>query len=119
MCSPRAEAVSEAEHLVNALHADHYPFAGLVVNLIHPLPDPLDDDDVDLLAELEAGPLADHVAWHAELSRLAMAEREELVDLEELAGDVPIVELPLFDVDIHDVAGLAGLAERLLGHVEH
>ena len=42
------------------------------------------------------------------------AERAELVDLELLAGDTPVVELPLLDVDIHDIPGLINLSKRLV-----
>jgi hypothetical protein len=31
-----------------------------------------------------------------------------------LAGDVPIIELPLLEVDIHDVPGLVDLSTRLV-----
>ncbi len=112
--SPRSEAVGEAEHLLDALHDKKFPFAGLVVNLIHPMPEPLTDDDAKVLLELDDGPLADHVDWHVELTNLAVAERAELVDLEALAGDVPVIELPLLDVDIHDVPGLIDLSARLV-----
>jgi len=114
VCSPRAEAVGEAEHLVEALHDKHFPFSGLVVNLIHPAPEPLSKTDAALLADLGDGPLADHVAWHQGLTDLAAAERAELVDLEVLAGDTPVIELPLLDVDIHDVPGLIDLSLRLV-----
>lgn len=112
--SPRSEAVGEAKHLLDALHEKKFPFAGLVVNLIHPMPEPLADEDALLLADLDDGPLADHVAWHAELTHLAVAERAELVELEVLAGDAPIIELPLLEVDIHDVPGLIDLSARLV-----
>ena len=112
--SPRAEAVGEAKHLVEALHAKNFPFGGLVVNLIHPLPEALTPDDAALLADLDDGPLAEHVAWHNELTALATAERAELVSLEALAGDAPIIELPLLDHDIHDVPGLIDLSARLV-----
>lgn len=111
--SPRAEAVGEAEHLLDAIADKHFPLGGLVVNLIHPQPQPLSAADRELLADLEPGPLADQVEWHRELSFLATAEREELGELERLAGDAPVVELPLLPVDIHDVPGLVDLAGRL------
>ena len=110
--SPRAEAIGEAEHLVDALRAGRFPFGGVVINLIHPLPDALDDDD---LADLPPGPLADHVAWHDDLRRLALAERAELAALVELAGAAPVVELALRAVDVHDVEGLGDLADHLVG----
>ncbi len=117
VCSPRAEAVREAEHLVDALHDGGYPFGGVVVNLIHPLPEPLSEADRAALDDLDPGPLADHVEFHRALTELAEAERDELRALRKLAVDAPFVELPLLDVDIHDVEGLGGLSERLLGRV--
>jgi hypothetical protein len=60
--------------------------------------------------------LADQVAWHEDLRGLALAERHELAALVELAGDAPVVELALRDVDVHDVEGLTGLAADLVGH---
>ena len=112
--SPRAEAVGEAEHLLDAIADKGFPLGGVVVNLIHPLPLPLSDEDLDLLSDIGDGPLVDQIEWHAELTRLAVAERHELVTLEKLAGDAPVVELPLLEVDIHDVPGLVGLAGRLV-----
>ncbi len=112
--SPRAEAVSEAEHLLDAIGDKGFPLGGLVVNLIHPMPIELNDDDVELLADLGDGPLADQLEWHDELTRLATAERSELVAIGKLAGDAPMIELPLLDVDIHDVPGLIDLSARLV-----
>ncbi|WP_420450803.1 ArsA family ATPase [Ilumatobacter sp.] len=112
--SPRAEAVGEAGHLLDAVGEKGFPLGGLVVNLIHPLPVALSDDDEGLLADLDDGPLLDHLAWHRELSTLALAERREIEALEALAADAPVVELPLLDVDVHDVEGLVGLASRLV-----
>lgn len=112
--SPRAEAIGEAEHLIGALRDGGFPFAGVVINLIHPLPLPLAPADRATLEELADGPLADHVAWHDELMTLATSEREELAVLADLAEDVTVVELPLLPVDVHDVDGLVDLAERLV-----
>jgi len=113
--SPRAEAIGESEHLVGALRDGKFPFGGVVVNLIHPMPERLKPKDRAVLEDLGDGPLADHVAWHDELSELATAEREELAALADLAEDVPVVELPLLAVDVHDVEGLVDLADLLVG----
>jgi anion-transporting ArsA/GET3 family ATPase len=112
--SPRAEAVGEAEHLLDAINDKGFPLGGLVVNLVHPLPIELSEADAALVAGLADGPLSDHVTWHAELLGLAQAERLEMVSLEALAGTARIIELPLLDVDIHDVPGLVSLAARLV-----
>jgi anion-transporting ArsA/GET3 family ATPase len=116
--SPRAEAIGEAEHLIGALRDGAFPFAGVVVNLIHPMPEPFSAADRVALDDLDDGPLADQVAWHTELTELATAEREEIAGLADLAEDVVVVELPLLAVDVHDVDGLVGLAERLVGRVD-
>ncbi|MGA9278499.1 ArsA family ATPase, partial [Ilumatobacter sp.] len=112
--SPRAEAVGEAEHLLDAIEDKGFPLGGLVVNLIHPLPEPLTDEDLQRLADLEPGPLEDQVEWHRELTSLATAERREMLGMERLAGTSPVIELPLLPVDIHDVPGLVDLAARLV-----
>jgi anion-transporting ArsA/GET3 family ATPase len=113
--SPRAEAVGEAEHMIGALRDGDFPFAGVVINLIHPMPESLTPADRAALADIGDGPLADHVAWHDELTDLATGEREEIAILADLAEDVVVVELPLMSVDVHDVDGLIGLADRLVG----
>jgi anion-transporting ArsA/GET3 family ATPase len=111
--SPRAEAIGEAEHLIGALRDGSFPFAGVVVNLIHPMPEPLTAADRVALDDLDDGPLADQVAWHDELTELATSEREEIAGLADLAEDVVVVELALLAVDVHDVEGLVGLADQL------
>ena len=114
--SPRAEAVGEATHLIKALRAGKFPFGGVVANLVHPMPESLDDlsgDERAALADLDDGPLADHVAWHGELSALPATEREELAALSQRAGDVAWVELPLLEIDVHDLPSLSLLAHRL------
>jgi len=113
--SPRAEAIGEAEHLIGALRDGSFPFGGVVVNLIHPMPEQLTAADRATLDGLDDGPLAEQLAWHDELTELATAERDEIAGLADLAEDVVVVELPLLAVDVHDVEGLVGLADRLVG----
>jgi anion-transporting ArsA/GET3 family ATPase len=115
--SPRSEAVGEATHLVEALRSRGFPFGGVVANLVHPVPESFESlsaEEAAVLDELADGPLADHVAWHRRLTALATSEREELDALRAVAGGVPLVELPLLDVDIHDVEGLTVLAGLLV-----
>ncbi len=112
--SPRAEAIGEAGHLIGALRDGSFPFSGIVVNLIHPMPEQLTAADRVALADLDDGPLAEQVAWHDELTDLATAERDEIAGLADLAEDVVVVELALMPVDVHDVDGLVGLADRLV-----
>ena len=114
--SPRSEAIGEATHLIEALRSRDFPFGGVIANLVHPVPEPFDSLDPAEIAALESlddGPLADQVAWHRQLSALAASERIELDAIAAAGGGAPLVELPLLDVDIHDVEGLTILAELL------
>jgi anion-transporting ArsA/GET3 family ATPase len=116
--SPRSEAVGEATHLIEALRSRGFPFGGVIANLVHPVPESLDSLAPDELAALEAlddGPLADHVVWHRRLTALAASERTQLDTVVAVSAGAPIVELPLLDVDIHDVEGLTLLADLLAG----
>ncbi|MCB0969217.1 MAG: ArsA family ATPase, partial [Ilumatobacter sp.] len=82
--SPRSEAVGEANHLIDALEHRGFPFGGVIANLVHPMPESLDSlsaKERKALDSLEPGPLADHVAWHRQLTELALSEREQLSTL--------------------------------------
>lgn len=115
--SPRAEAVGEAVHLVEALRTRGFSLGGIVANLVHPVPESfaaVSAAEVAVLERLGDGPLADHVTWHRRLTALAASERSELDELRRVGGETPLVELPLLDVDIHDVEGVTLLARRLV-----
>ncbi len=104
--SPRAEAIGEAEHLIGALRDGNFPFAGVVVNLIHPLPVPLTPADRAALGRSRC-PAHSPIMWPGTTSssswRPPSARRSAA--LKDLAEDVVVVELPLLAVDVHDVAG--------------
>ena len=108
--SPRAEAVDEATFMATALHEGGYNLAGIVANLVHPLPDeiPARFDRTQV-----TGALADHLAYHDELRSLALAERVELGGLRTAADGAPLVEIPLLDHDVHDIPALVELATLL------
>jgi len=110
--SPRAEAIDEAAHLVDALEAGGFPLQAVVINLVHPAPTPIAAEQ--LPKDLPPGPLADQLDFHRDLAALATDEAQEMDRLRTLAGDVALVEVPLID-DIHDLDGLAELGTHLLG----
>jgi anion-transporting ArsA/GET3 family ATPase len=107
--SPRAEAVAESMHLADAVIDGGFGLDSVVINLVHPLPPQL-----VAMPELNDGPLAEHVAYHRELSVLAASEREQMAGLIALADGVPVTEVPLLEVDVHDLDGLARLADLLV-----
>lgn len=107
--SPRAEAVAESTHLANAILDGNFRLDGVVINLVHPLPPPLDGLD-----DLADGPLAEHVAYHRDLFALATSEREEMSGLINVVSGIVITEIPLLETDVHDIDGLARLADLLV-----
>ena len=108
--SPRAEAVGESLHLANAVLDGGFRLDGVVVNLVHPMPPALAGLD-----DVPDGPLAEQVAYHRDLTALATSERAEMDELLHLAAGVAVAEVPLLEVDVHDVAGLTRLADLLVG----
>jgi anion-transporting ArsA/GET3 family ATPase len=111
--SPRAEAIDEAVALADALHDGGYPLAATVVNLVHPTPAPL-DARTGSYDDTHAGPLADQVAAHRDLSALAAAEAAEIATL--VSHGTPLVRIPVL-ADIADLPALATLGTLLTSGV--
>jgi anion-transporting ArsA/GET3 family ATPase len=119
--SPSPASIDEALAFHERLHAESMPVAGLVVNRVTPdlwaSDGPLPTaEELDarlgeagvpdaLLARRLALTLAEHQA-------LARAERQALERLLTRVA-VPRAVVPRLETDIHDLAGLASLAERL------
>jgi len=121
VASPSQVAIDEALAFHERLHAESMPIAGIVANRVTPelWPDsaPL-PDSVALRAALAAGEPGDGAlaerlaATFAEHEALARAERQALQRLF-AASAVPRAVVPRLESDVHDLAGLARLAEQL------
>jgi anion-transporting ArsA/GET3 family ATPase len=121
--SPSPIAIDEALAFHERLHAESMPVAGVVANRVTPDlwsgTDPLPETDA-LARALAAAPglrdgggLAARLAGTlAEHQALAMAERRALSRLF-AAVEAPSAVVPRLETDVHDLAGLARLAERL------
>jgi anion-transporting ArsA/GET3 family ATPase len=122
VASPSAVSIEEAIAFHERLHAEAMPVAGLVANRVTmdlwPGPAPL-PSAADLEGALVARGhgdaalakrLADTLAEHQALAR---AEARALERLFEAAPGVPRTIVPRLETDVHDLGGLARLAERL------
>jgi anion-transporting ArsA/GET3 family ATPase len=125
--APARDAVAEAKYFADRLEAAGLQVSGLVVNRIHPEFDTLDParppvgrgERVAGAAEEGAGgpearPLAELYANLGDFIQLAHRERRHLEGLERSVGNVPVVRVPLLEVEVCDIDSLTEVGEHLL-----
>ncbi|PRX44763.1 arsenite efflux ATP-binding protein ArsA [Prauserella shujinwangii] len=125
VAAPEPDALREASYFVERLSEESMPLSGLVANRTHPVL--ADLSAIDALAAAEslerggtAAPLATAVLrLHAD--RVALAEREErlLARFTRAHPTVPVVRVPALPSDVHDIAGLRDIGDRLAGSTDH
>lgn len=112
VASPRSDAIAEAQYLMEQVEERGASISSLVMNRVHP-------HFVDDLVSQPQAPLGSALAVLVEnlMSLEALAREDEACAmlLEERAPDVPAFHVPLLAIDVHDLAGLALLADSL-GH---
>jgi anion-transporting ArsA/GET3 family ATPase len=120
--APARDAVAEARYFADRLEAAGLQISGLVVNRIHPEFDNLDADRLPPVGggEGAAGrpedrPLAELYANLGDFIQLARRERRHLEGLERSVGGVPIVRVPLLEVEVCDIGSLTEVGAHLLG----
>ncbi|MEW6473935.1 MAG: ArsA-related P-loop ATPase [Actinomycetota bacterium] len=117
--APARDAVSEAGYFAERLDAAGLRISGLVVNRIHPdfggvVPEP--DGRRPTGGGGPAGaPLDELYANLADFIELSKRERGHLEGLERSVGRVPVVKVPLLEVEVCDIASLTEVGHHLLG----
>jgi anion-transporting ArsA/GET3 family ATPase len=126
VCSPERLTVDEALAFHARLQASRMPLGGFVVNRVHASgpPAPAEAEVVERLRarpELQgvagddvARTAADLQRTYVDFQSLAAIDAREVGRIRQVAGAAPVVEVPLFDHDVHDVAGLTELGGYLL-----
>jgi len=111
--SPRADAVDEALWFRRRLAEWSLPFGAVVVNRVHE--DGTVAGDVVAAAHALLGEKLGHkVARNFEdYRRLAERDRASVSRLEAELSGAPLVRVPWFDEDVHDLDGLTGMGARL------
>jgi anion-transporting ArsA/GET3 family ATPase len=118
--SPSPVAIEEALAFHDRLHAESMPIAGIVANRVTPSLWP--GGPLPGVEALSAALAAAGIADGGLSARLAgtLAEHEATAAAEERAlarlfgvGDVPRAAVPRLESDVHDLAGLARLADHL------
>ena len=112
VASPAPQALDEALFFYRRLREKKMPFVGFLVNRLHPEPAgrrlSRGGGDVAVDAELAAR----LVEICRDQQRLARAERRALARLEVDAAE-PLVTVPDFEADIHDLRGLRAFGETI------
>lgn len=121
--SPDPLAIGEARFFSDKLKAAGMAREGIVVNQVHmPIDEPTIPDADQARALREVLPEAiDAEALQPRLGRAledelrwARADRKQVERLsEQIGNDTPVVEVPSFDEDVHDIAALAKIASYL------
>jgi anion-transporting ArsA/GET3 family ATPase len=110
--SPAPDAVTEAEFFHHRLLDQGLPFAGVVVNRMHPL---AANSDTALPGSL-GDELRGKVLRNLEDYRvLAERDKASLDRLRSILGRKPMITVPELDDDVHDLAGLERMNEYLFG----
>jgi anion-transporting ArsA/GET3 family ATPase len=109
VATPRRDTVAETTAFVRQLAAADISVRAAIVNRCTPTFTP---------SARPAPPIAvdaavPHTQALADFAQAAAAEGEELAVLVAAIGDAPVVRVPLLASDVHDLAGLSVVADRL------
>jgi anion-transporting ArsA/GET3 family ATPase len=116
VASPARLMLDEAMYFYERLQEKKMPFVGFIVNRLHP--DPAESGrrrrataggSVDVDAELQAR----LVEVYRDLQKVARTERRALARIEVDTGE-PVVLVPEFEADIHDLRGLHEFGKAIL-----
>ncbi|HTU73711.1 MAG TPA: ArsA family ATPase [Trebonia sp.] len=119
VAAPEPDALREAAYFVERLGEERMPLAGLILNRVHRAP-AIGLSAARALAaaetlEPDGSPVAvAALRLHAE--RMTLSDREQRVAAAFTSAHpaVPVVEIPAFPTDVHDLEGLRRLAQSAL-----
>jgi anion-transporting ArsA/GET3 family ATPase len=114
--SPRRDAIDEAIAFRRRLRDSKMPFDAAIVNRVHELTGvdaSAEDVEPDLIALL-GDELGRKVARNfADYRGVAERDHANVERLRRELGAGPLLEVPLFDDDVHDIGGLAQVCDFL------
>lgn len=114
VASPKRDTVAEARYFAEKLAEADIPIAGLVVNRMHPH---FTDEHPEALRErsrtLEGTDLGGLYRNLADFALVAHREEDHVAGLADLVTPAPVVRVPFLQSDVHDLGGLALVADHL------
>jgi anion-transporting ArsA/GET3 family ATPase len=119
VAAPEPDALREAAYFVERLGEERMPLAGLILNRVHRVP-AIGLSAAKALAaaetlEPDGSPVAvAALRLHAERTTLSEREQRVAAAFTSAHPAVPVVEIPAFPADVHDLEGLRRLAQSAL-----
>ncbi len=110
--SPRPAAVDEAAFFAEKLEATGVTPSGLIVNRVHPT---FGGRAHDTIPAPSGSALAELVANLERLEGVAEREQATFAQLVDRVAPAPVGRIPLLGSDVHDLDGLAVIADHLFG----
>jgi anion-transporting ArsA/GET3 family ATPase len=115
--APRQDTVEEARYFARRLIDSGTPPAAVIANRVHPPFHPAPSASRRRLSAAARAALVELEANWAELQAVADGEAAVLAPLTDRLADVPVATVPLLGTDVHDLAGLAEVADHLFDRV--
>jgi anion-transporting ArsA/GET3 family ATPase len=109
---PHPERLDEVTHFRSLLKQNQMEVLALVVNRVHPLPPPSLWDDAAQLADSRRAKVVETLE---ELKVLAEQDAAAVRQLAAACPDVPLIQVPRFELDVHDLTALWRTGRFLLG----
>jgi anion-transporting ArsA/GET3 family ATPase len=109
---PHVERLDEVTHFRTLLKQNQMEVLALVVNRVHPQPSPSLWDDA---ARLAKGRRAKVEETLRELKVLADQDAAAIAQLSAACPDTPLIQVPRFELDVHDLTALWRTGRYLVG----
>jgi anion-transporting ArsA/GET3 family ATPase len=110
--SPNPERLDEAIHFHKLLKQNKMEVVALVVNRVHPIPPQMVWDDAATLTPTRRAKVEETLR---ELQVLAEQDTAGIAQLRAACPDTPIIQVPRFSLDVHDVTALWQTGLYLMG----
>jgi anion-transporting ArsA/GET3 family ATPase len=109
---PHVERLDEVTHFRTLLKQNQMEVLALVVNRVHPQPSPSLWDDAARLAKGRRTKVEETLK---ELKVLADQDAAAIAQLSAACPDTPLIQVPRFDLDVHDLTALWRTGRYLVG----
>ena len=110
--SPHPERMDEAIHFHTLLKQHRMEVVALVVNRVHPMPPEALWEDAATLTPTRRAKVEETLR---ELQVMAEQDAKGLAQLRAACPDVPLIRVPRFELDVHDITALWRTGRYLLG----